>query len=105
MRFFATAKAAARGNLPQQSRRIREKRERAGQESNGQEARRPQGSLRDISGGELAHGGYSVERPEKNRWSSTLENLVTRVLEPSGKAHSDEKNKRLPILGVKRVPN
>ena len=67
MRFFATAKAAARGNLPEQSRRVREQRERTSQENGSQERCPRENPPRDGFAKEPAHGGHFVERPEENR--------------------------------------
>jgi len=67
MRFFATAKAAARGNLPEQSRRVREQRERTSQENGSQERCPRENPTRDGFTKEPAHGGHFVERPEENR--------------------------------------
>ena len=99
MRFLATAKAAACRNFPEQSGCVREQRERASQENGSQERCPWEDPTRDGLGKEPTHGGHFAERPEKNRWSSKLENLVTWVLEPSGKdAFKCGEHERLPAL-------
>jgi len=67
MRFFATAKAAARGSLPEQSRRVREQRERTSQENGSQERCPRENPTRDGFTKEPAHGRHFVERSEENR--------------------------------------